>query len=72
MTWEFKEQQFSSAVQARLATVPMADKVFIAALLGIDQAQLSEFTNGSGLTVDRLAALVNLTGSTPGDWFQDV
>lgn len=70
--WQFKEQAFRTAVQARLQQVPAADRAFVAALIGVDQTQLENFTGGDALTVNRICTLANLEGVSPLTFFENV
>lgn len=71
MAWQFREIAFRAAVLARLGDVPTDDRAFVAALIGVDQATLENFTGGDALTVNRLCAIANLEGFSPHSFFED-
>lgn len=72
MAWQFREAAFRAAVVGRLGDVPAADRQFVAALIGVDQTMLENFTGGEALTVNRLCAIANLEGFSPVLFFEDV
>lgn len=69
--WQFREAQFKSAVQARLALMSTDDKQFIGAVIGADQTTLENFVGGTALTVDRLCEIANKQGFSPLLFFED-